>query len=101
MYEKPEDYLKKICTILSIESKQIEPFWPYYIEAKARRDVGVHNNWKCNETYLRKTAKLDFEISQKIGGSLVPSNTEYCNKVHDNIIFIANEIADQILEKHS
>src|SRR4030043_1401636 len=68
MYEKPEDYLEKMCNTLSIEVDQIKPYWSKYIEAKARRDLGVHNNWKCNKTYLRKVAAgpLDGEATEGV-----------------------------------
>lgn len=28
--------------------------WPNFVEMKARRDVGVHGEWKRNEVYDRK-----------------------------------------------
>lgn len=54
MYKKPMDYLECICELLSIDMANYLEMWPAFVEAKARRDLGVHNSWICNSTYLRK-----------------------------------------------
>lgn len=61
MYEKPLDYLVGLCKILSIERQPLEIHWPNFVELKARRDLGVHNDWLVNDVYLRKVkeARLD------------------------------------------
>jgi hypothetical protein len=101
MYEKPEDYLKKICKMLSLDEGKLLPFWPHYIEAKARRDLGVHNEWICNDTYLRKTAKHLFPFEANINDNLMPLDVNYCTSVGHNLLYIAEHIAVMMLEKHS
>lgn len=101
MYEKPEDYLEKICAVLSIKPDPIEKFWPSFVEAKARRDLGVHNNWICNQTYIRKTGSLGLNLSVKEGEKLSPKNREYCESVTAAIFAISNAFHEQIVEKYS
>jgi hypothetical protein len=77
MYKKPYEYLEEICNHISINKKEVIPIWHYYIEAKARRDLGVHNNWKCNSTYLRKLKEANIVSKAKIGDSLAPDYDNY------------------------
>lgn len=58
MYKRPLEYLSDISNILSIDSSLLEKQWLVYIEAKARRDLGVHNSWKINEVYIRKIVEV-------------------------------------------
>jgi len=53
-YKKPNDYKKKFMNLISAEENLLEDEWPKFIEMKARRDLGVHNDWEANETYERK-----------------------------------------------
>lgn len=99
MYEKPEDYLKKLCQLLSVDFERISPYWPTYIEAKARRDIGVHNEWICNATYFRKTSLLGEGF--KVGDKMVPADREYCSSVVDCIISIASEFVAMLEIKYS
>ena len=57
MYMKPLEYLEEITSLLSIDKNMIKDLWPNYIEVKARRDLGIHNNWICNDIYLRKISE--------------------------------------------
>lgn len=101
MYAKPEDYLNRLCSLLAIDEEKLKPYWPIYIEAKARRDLGVHNDWICNDTYLRKTRKLGLKIESKIGERLLPLDAKYCNPVGDGLAAMANEIGIMMSEKYS
>jgi hypothetical protein len=100
MYEKPEDYLAKICDTLSIDPEIIKPLWPSYIEAKARRDVGVHNNWICNKTYLKKLASQKSPTNAKEGINLTPKDRHYCGQVSDNILEICRKMMTAVIEKY-
>jgi hypothetical protein len=53
-YKNPNDYLKTIYDIMSAPKNLLNDLWPYYIETKARRDIGIHNAWKINDIYLYK-----------------------------------------------
>lgn len=101
MYEKPEDYLSKFCGVLSIEPETIKPYWSSFIEAKARRDVGVHNNWICNDTYLRKIHSSRQESNSNIGDNLIPGDKEYCSGVSENIMRMADKICELLLAKYT
>ncbi|WP_157576129.1 hypothetical protein [Hydrogenophaga pseudoflava] len=100
MYEKPEDYLEKICTTLSIDKNLIQTNWSTYIEAKARRDLGVHNNWKCNKTYLRKLDSQKIKYTCKEGETLMPIDREYCSQTSNKILEICKTMTSAVIEKH-
>ncbi len=72
MYEKPKDYLKRFAEIVSIDDRALEKRWPRFVELKARRDLGVHNNWMVNEIYLRKLREVDLNTDVKVGDRIVP-----------------------------
>lgn len=56
-YKKPKDYRKSIDEILSAAPTLLDPTWPKFVEMKARRDIGLHNNWIRNSTYDRKVTE--------------------------------------------
>jgi hypothetical protein len=99
MYEKPNQYLNKICDLLSIDSEELKEHWPTYIEAKARRDLGVHNSWLCNSVYMRKISEAGLDNKYKEGEELFPSDREYCKNVVLSIFTISNIIMRLVLEK--
>jgi hypothetical protein len=72
MYEKPHDYIKRLGEVLSIDVKGLETSWPDFVELKARRDLGVHNNWIVNEIYLRKLREAKIDNSHRIGEQVIP-----------------------------
>ena len=86
MYKKPTDYLKCLGDILSIETNKFSDPWKVFVEAKARRDLGVHNNWLINDIYKRKLLEIDVDFEEK-NKILIP-NGDYltqvlngCNKI--------------------
>lgn len=95
MYEKPFDYLKSLANILSIETEQIEQLWPVFVELKARRDIGVHNDWVANEIYIRKVREARFPKICAVGERLNPdfaylqNSMDSCKKL---VELIANEL---------
>lgn len=100
MYKKPIEYLKEICALLSIEKMPLEDDWKVLVEAKARRDLGVHNAWKCNGIYLRKTQEAGILSGLSIGDSAVPQDEEYINRVGDALDVLAGKISKSVLQKH-
>lgn len=82
MYEKPLDYLAKLTDILSIESDKLMGHWPAFVELKARRDLGIHNNWIVNEIYLRKLREAKIECNHKMGEQLIPDFKYLMNSVN-------------------
>lgn len=79
MYEKPQDYVKSLASTLSIDPLCLEGCWSEFVEAKARRDLGVHNNWVVNETYLRKTREAGCQNQPLLGESIIP-NFDYVTR---------------------
>ena len=101
MYKKPFEYLKDISDTLSINESALKPFWPAFVEAKARRDIGVHNNWICNATYHRKLNDVGMVSSVAIGASLAPETNEYLFAVTDALRNIAKTILSQVVKKYA
>lgn len=96
MYEKPLDYLAGLCNILSIEKKTLEILWPNFVELKARRDLGVHNDWIVNSIYLRKVKEARLTQAPTLGTRLVPNFqylTESIELCHSLVSAIVNLLA--------
>jgi len=100
MYKKPYEYLESICKVLSIEREPLEEYWPVYVEAKCRRDLGVHNGWVCNATYLRKLSEAGIKTEVKEGDILLPEYRNYVHPVIAGIISIIDNVTQQIIVKY-
>jgi len=100
MYEKPSEYLKKVCGLLAIDVASIESRWRIFVEAKARRDLGLHNAWKCNAIYLRKLEEAGCTTTLKIGDLSNPKDTEYIQPLIDELDCLANEITNAVIKVH-
>ncbi|MEP8732940.1 hypothetical protein ABKV75_21800 [Enterobacter hormaechei] len=96
MYKTPKDYLKSLSNILSLSEESISPAFNMYIEIKARRDLGVHNNWRKNEIYERKIAEA--KISPPTTNTLSP-NLEYYKYAFTVCSFLVQKISNQTCEK--
>jgi len=101
MYKKPLEYLSEIVSLLSISEAPLKAEWPVFVEAKARRDLGVHNGWKCNSTYLRKVTEAGLTPTFTEGEITFPPEDGYFDKVMAALPKLARLIMDGILEKHS
>jgi hypothetical protein len=100
LYKKPQEYLAEICNVLSIDATCLKPFWSHYIEAKARRDLGVHNRWICTATYVRKIEEAGIECPCKVGQRLLPSDGDYPGLVARSLLDLAEVISDEVLKVH-
>ena len=85
-YQKPKEYLSGVCSLLSIDEIEFSTSWPMFIEAKARRDIGIHNGWIANATYLRKLTEGGIPTDVILGDLICP-NLDY---VYDMSLAIAN-----------
>jgi hypothetical protein len=97
MRKRPKEYLSEIGKILSIGEIELTEDWKKFIEAKARRDIGVHNNWIINETYKRKIEEIGI---QDLPSSIIPD----FNYIHDLCKFclrIVDDIRKKIDKKYS
>ncbi|MBE0586459.1 MAG: hypothetical protein IH617_00260, partial [Hydrogenophaga sp.] len=98
MYEKPADYLSGLCEIVSIDRTQLSVYWPEFVELKARRDLGVHNNWIANEVYLRKLKEIDYSVLPPISTNLSP-DFAYLNTALDSCGHLIGEMANLMAKK--
>jgi hypothetical protein len=99
-YKKPSDYLHDVCEILSADRRMVEDDWKIFIEAKARRDLGVHAGWICNDTYLRKLAEGKLSTMLSVGDLATPTDYKYLQMVSDALYRIANAFYSQSREIH-
>lgn len=100
MYKKPMEYLSSICELLSIEEEKLSEHWKYYVEAKARRDLGVHNRWSCNSTYLRKIEEAGIKSNAKENDFMFPNYEKYIKDLLDKLSLIVTTISKQVCEKY-
>jgi len=99
-YKKPNEYLNEICSLLSIDRLAMAPHWNTYVEAKARRDLGVHNNWKCNKTYLRKLFEAGIKSDCSVGQPLSPTQ-DYFNAVVSSVSKMLRAMHSAVVGKHA
>jgi hypothetical protein len=63
LFKKPNDYKKDLVSVLSIREEVFKSTWPVFVEAKARRDIGVHNGWLVNDIYRAKIREVGLSPS--------------------------------------
>lgn len=100
MYMAPKDYLKALCQLLSVEQGTLKDSFSKYIEVKARRDLGVHNDWKKNEVYIKKVNEAGTSIPED-ALSLRPSHEylKYSNAVcRDLLSKIINQSCENLFK---
>jgi hypothetical protein len=100
MYKKPLDYLNSLCDLLSIDPDRLSPSWAIFIEAKARRDLGLHNAWRCNQTYLRKLEEAGLRGVVEAGDSMYPTDKEYLDEISHSLDSLATEVTKLVFRKH-
>ena len=98
MYEKPAAYITRLSSILSIDAIPLADDWRGFVELKARRDVGVHNNWFVNEIYLRKLKEAGVETALNIGDRVIP-DFRYMNWATDMCQHLVETTANLLGEK--
>jgi len=96
-YKSPLKYGQAIEKHLSMTppTKAFSQVWPEFVEMKARRDIGVHANWRKNSIYVAKVTEVNgpieagdflglgatyFEAAQEKGRRLVDALTEHCEE---------------------
>jgi hypothetical protein len=100
MYKKPLEYLNDICGLLSISEAPLLEGWKVFIEAKARRDIGIHNGWVCNRIYLRKLLEAKIQSAAQLGQNIFPTEKKYITDTPDKIYDLAVTIVELVLEKY-
>jgi len=100
MYKKPKEYLQIFCALLSIEQDSLVEDWNIFIEAKARRDIGVHNAWRCNETYLRKLSEISVKTNLTVGEYAIPADHIYLSTLHRRLLHLCSKIMNLVCATH-
>jgi hypothetical protein len=90
LYKRPEEYINIVIQILSLDSINIDVVTKYS-EMKARRDLGMHNNWLTNELYLEKSHKIYYD---NINVSAIPDG-KYITEIYD----ISNNLIEELFIK--
>lgn len=98
MYEKPKAYLKRFAALLSVDAEKLQAHWPAFVEMKARRDLGIHNNWIVNEVYLRKLREAGLESPNSAGDRVVP-NFSYLIRATEACENLVDALTDLLAEK--
>ena len=96
MYKRPNEYKKELLTLISANEKMLDDYWPSYVEAKVRRDIGVHNSWIKNDTYRDKIREVGVVDT---AGEELSIDYEYFLNTRDNIIKIMNLIKQHCEKK--
>jgi hypothetical protein len=89
-YAEPKDYLKYFHEITSI--KISEDKFDFYIEAKATRDLIVHNSGVINDLYLHKAG----DNARGKAGNIIQLNEKYFGKCVSSFKSISSEIKTQV-----
>jgi hypothetical protein len=78
-YKRPKEYIDTLQRIFSLNKEEFEALWPEFMERKARRDLGVHNDWRKNEIYVRKVKEVGITPSKD--DFLAPDNEYFVDSV--------------------
>lgn len=99
-FGSPKEYINKFCKLIQIEKKAIEPYLKKYIEIKARRDTGVHNNWIKDSRYERKLAEIGLQPDAK---NYLTPDLDYFrysfNLCGELVKLISNNISTELLNE--
>lgn len=98
-YKKPSEYLELLSELLAVPPKSIGETWPQYIEAKARRDLGIHSGWTVNETYLRKIGEAGLASDLEVGNQAWPSHS-YVQNVWDTCVTLVQDFGSALESKY-
>lgn len=91
LFKKPNEYKKDLLLALSIDEK-LNVTWPLFVEAKARRDIGVHNNWFVNDIYNDKIKEVGLQPSAETSLTV---DGRYVENVRKNSLELMNIISDE------
>lgn len=100
-YKRPKEYIDSLQEIFSLNKDDFQGLWPGLIERKARRDLGVHNDWRKNEIYIRKIREVG--ITPTNDDFLAPDNEYFVESVgivHDILSKISLHCAEKFSPKH-
>lgn len=99
-YRRPAEYLDDLASTLSIETKSLEASWAQFVECKARRDLGIHNDWRINAVYRRKVAEVGLPLPPTEVVSLCPDFEYFSEAIHicDDVV---RNVREQLTRKYA
>ena len=100
MYRKASEYLTELSNILAVDKAPLEQHWAIFVEAKARRDLGAHNNWRINKTYIRKIGEVGTSVPTDQTPTLVPDEN-YISTAIKNCDSLVTKIHEQLMVKYA
>jgi hypothetical protein len=83
MFKRPSEYKRDIASVISLGDGLLNDGWSVFIEAKVRRDLGVHNGWVVNDGYRAKIKEVG--VSPPVGRELSVDHP-YLDRVRTNCI---------------
>jgi hypothetical protein len=89
LFKKPNEYKKDLLTVLSVNEKIFNAPWPIFVEAKARRDIGVHNSWIVNDIYRAKVREVGLSPTTE---TILSANGRYLETLRASCIELMIEI---------
>jgi len=95
-YKRPAEFRRALAELLSADQDFLSANWAKFVEIKARRDLGMHNNWQVNDTYRRKLEEVG--LTTTATGYIPPSN-EYFWEAGDVLVDLAGDIFEHCQTK--
>lgn len=93
-YQSPEKYFQQLEKLLSVELE--EKLKDKYIEAKATRDILVHNEGIANDLYLKRAKKN----ARAARGEVIPLDKKYFEQTVRCMKSLVRSIYSQTLKKY-
>jgi hypothetical protein len=90
LFKSPKDYKKDLMNVLSAGESIFTDSWPAFVEAKARRDIGVHNGWIVNDVYRSKVREVGLTPPQE---PALTGNHEYLQVVRSSCVDLMGKLA--------
>ena len=92
-YKNPLDFAKEFHTLVGVNLLEL-PAYHQYVEAKATRDIHIHNNGMANEIYCAKSGSH----SRTQPGAELPVDIDYFIQSYKYSLFITGYLKDQLHE---
>lgn len=99
-FSSANEYINKICKLTEINKKDNESLIKAFVEIKARRDTGVHNNWVKDKRYEQKISEINIPSPKD---KILTPNLSYFTHAYDTcgdlVKVISNNISTNILKE--
>lgn len=96
LFKRPNDYKKDLMTVLSADEALFKKTWPIFVEAKCRRDLGVHNGWVVNDIYRSKVREVGVVPTTE---DFLSINHEYLHSVREGCVDLMIALANHCKNK--